>query len=77
MAQVNGFVDCVSLACPSVYLKTIQKLADMQLGDVIEVITRSSSVDQLIINFRVAGHKVLRSTTDELGVSHIFVEKMR
>jgi TusA-related sulfurtransferase len=75
MFEINGFVDCVSLACPSIFLKTQQKMAEMKRGDTVEVLTESPDIDQLLIDYRVKGYKVLGTSTDELGVAHIIIEK--
>ncbi len=64
MATTTAFLDCVSLACPSVYLKTMEKLDVMQSGEVLEVITDTTTVDQLIFDYEVKSHRVLNAGKD-------------
>jgi TusA-related sulfurtransferase len=75
MSEISGFVDCVSLSCPSVFLKTQQKMAEIGPGESIEVLTENPVINQLLIDYRVKGYKVLSSSTDQFGVIHILVQK--
>ncbi len=75
MAIVATYLDCVSLECPSVFMRSMEKLATMRPRQVLEVITESHTPDQLIIDYKVKGYHVLSARKDKSGFYHILVEK--
>ncbi len=75
MAMDATYLDCVASECPSVFMKSMEKLATMRRGQVLEVITTSRTPDQLIIDYKVEGYKVLSTRRDKAGAYHILVEK--
>ncbi len=75
MESYSTLLDCVTSVCPSVFMKSMEKLATMPRGQILEVITDSHTPDQLIIDYKVKGYEVLNARRDKSGFYHILVEK--
>lgn len=76
MSKVAAFVDCVSLYCPSVYTKTFQKLARIEIGGLVEVICNSRfEASRLKEDLEKLCHRVVSINRDEMENYHVIVEK--
>ncbi len=77
MQPIAGFVDCVSLPCPSVLASTVQKLGEVNPGSNIEVICEErQSAGQLMLEVVKLGHKVIEVNYDLLGNIRVVIEKI-
>ncbi len=77
MIKIAGFVDCVSLTCPSILTNTVLKLREVPPGSVIEVICGDrEEAGRLIAEIPKLGHKVSGVDVDPLQNIRILVERI-
>lgn len=76
MMKADEIVDCIGLQCPMPIIKTAEKIKEIQIGQVLEVIGDDPGMEEDIPNWcRTTGNKFLgmEKQDDEL---HMFVEKV-
>ncbi len=76
MGMLVGLVDCASVYCPDVVLKTVESLVTATPGDIVEVIcgTREEAI-ALMKDCENLGHKVISIDQDRAGNYRLEIEK--
>ncbi len=75
--HVTGFVDCVSLPCPSIFTSVIEKIDQVNPGSIIEVICDDRvEAGSLLDKIPSIGHKVLGVDEDAQRNIRILIEKI-
>lgn len=75
MKKADVTIDCLGLQCPMPIIKTAEKIKELEIGQVLEIVGDDPGIEEDIPNWcRTTGHKFIgmEIADDEY---HMFVEK--
>ncbi len=72
----NNFLDCVGLYCPEPLFQTRQKIDELNIGEILEVIADDPAAEEDLKRFcKRTGHELLKFEKDKEGVFHFLIKK--
>ncbi|NOZ60807.1 MAG: sulfurtransferase TusA family protein [Calditrichaeota bacterium] len=75
MNKADEVLDCLGLQCPMPIIKTAEKIKEIGVGRVLEIISDDPGIEEDIPNWcKATGHKFLGIEKDD-DEFHAFVEK--